>query len=67
MAATSNTLKDSELTPGQDESLKASQGICEHVEVREWSKKEESRLTRKLDFRLVPTAFLLYLLCFIDR
>jgi len=46
---------------------KASTGESEHPEVIQWDEAEESHLTRKLDFRLVPIAFLLYLLCFIDR
>ena len=29
--------------------------------------KAEARLRRKIDFHVVPTVFLLYLFCFIDR
>ena len=32
-----------------------------------WSDEEETRIRRKLDFRIVPLVTLLYLLCFLDR
>ena len=33
----------------------------------EWDIREEEVIKQKMDFRLVPVVFLLYLLCFIDR
>lgn len=32
-----------------------------------WSDEEETKIRRKLDFRVVPLVTLLYLLCFLDR
>lgn len=32
-----------------------------------WTDDEETKIRRKLDFRLVPIVTLLYLLCFLDR
>lgn len=32
-----------------------------------WTDEEETRIRRKLDFRIVPLVTLLYLLCFLDR
>ena len=32
-----------------------------------WTDDEETRIRRKLDFRIVPLVTLLYLLCFLDR
>ena len=34
---------------------------------REWTELDEKRIRRKIDWRLIPTVFLLYLMCFIDR
>lgn len=33
----------------------------------EWSKDDEARIRRRLDLRVMPVIFILYLLCFIDR
>lgn len=33
----------------------------------EWTEADETRIKRKMDWRLVPTVALLYLMCFIDR
>lgn len=33
----------------------------------EWTDADEKRIRRKMDFRIVPAVFALYLLCFIDR
>ncbi|CZS89472.1 related to permease of the major facilitator superfamily [Rhynchosporium agropyri] len=33
----------------------------------EWDDKDEKRIRQRMDFRIVPTVFVLYLLCFIDR
>lgn len=59
-----NTLKDAGVASVQD-AVKG--GGHEHIGSRNWDDQEEARVRRKLDFRLVPVAFLLYLLCFIDR
>jgi hypothetical protein len=32
-----------------------------------WSKDDEGRIRRRLDLRVMPVIFILYLLCFIDR
>ncbi|KAG9237417.1 major facilitator superfamily domain-containing protein [Amylocarpus encephaloides] len=34
---------------------------------REWTDLDEKRIRRKIDWRLIPTVFILYLMCFIDR
>lgn len=33
----------------------------------EWDELDEKRIRRRMDVRIVPTVFCLYLLCFIDR
>jgi len=33
----------------------------------EWSDADEKRIRNKMDMRIVPTVFILYILCFIDR
>jgi hypothetical protein len=33
----------------------------------EWTDADEKRIKRKMDWIIVPTVFVLYLLCFIDR
>ena len=33
----------------------------------QWTKHDESRIRRRMDARIVPTVFVLYLLCFVDR
>ncbi len=33
----------------------------------EWTEEDEKRIKRRMDWRIVPTVFALYLLCFIDR
>ncbi|KAG4433831.1 hypothetical protein IFR05_010679 [Cadophora sp. M221] len=33
----------------------------------EWTEEDESRIRMKMDWRIVPTVWILYLLCFIDR
>jgi len=33
----------------------------------EWTDEDEKRIRRRMDVRIVPTVFVLYLLCFIDR
>jgi hypothetical protein len=33
----------------------------------EWTDEDEKRIRRRMDVRIVPTVFALYLLCFIDR
>jgi hypothetical protein len=33
----------------------------------EWTEEEEKAIRRKLDCRLIPVAFVLFLLCYIDR
>lgn len=33
----------------------------------DWTAEDERRIRWKLDLRIVPAVFLLYLLCFIDR
>jgi hypothetical protein len=33
----------------------------------EWTEDEERAIRRKLDCRLIPVAFVLFLLCYIDR
>ena len=35
--------------------------------IGEWTAEDERRIRRRMDFRIVPTVFVLYLLCFIDR
>jgi hypothetical protein len=32
----------------------------------EWTEQDERRIQRRMDLRIVPAVFLLYLLCFID-
>jgi hypothetical protein len=32
-----------------------------------WTKEEEAKVRRRVDFRVVPIVFMLYLLCFLDR
>ena len=39
----------------------------EESHAMEWDDKDESRIRRRMDWRLVPTVFGLYLMCFIDR
>ena len=39
----------------------------ENLAAIEWDEKDEKRIRRRMDFRIVPTVFCLYLLCFIDR
>ena len=36
-------------------------------QVIEWDEKDEARIRRRMDLRIVPTVFALYLMCFIDR
>lgn len=33
----------------------------------EWDETDEKRIRQRMDWRIVPTVFCLYLLCFIDR
>jgi hypothetical protein len=33
----------------------------------EWTEEDEKRIKRRMDLRIVPAVFILYLLCFIDR
>lgn len=33
----------------------------------EWDASDEKRIRQRMDWRIVPTVFALYLLCFIDR
>jgi hypothetical protein len=33
----------------------------------EWDALDEKRIRQRMDWRIVPTVFALYLLCFIDR
>lgn len=33
----------------------------------EWVPEDEKRIRRRMDVRIVPTVFILYLLCFVDR
>jgi hypothetical protein len=33
----------------------------------EWNELDEKRIRQRMDWRIVPTVFVLYLLCFIDR
>jgi hypothetical protein len=33
----------------------------------EWDKTDEDRIRSRMDWRIVPTVFALYLMCFIDR
>ncbi len=33
----------------------------------EWAEADEKRIKRKMDWIIVPTVFVLYLLCFVDR
>jgi len=33
----------------------------------EWTLEDEKRIRNRMDWRIVPTVFVLYLLCFIDR
>jgi hypothetical protein len=41
--------------------------LPEDEALADWTAHDESVIRQKLDFRLVPIVFLLYLLCFIDR
>ncbi|CAG8955359.1 hypothetical protein HYFRA_00011343 [Hymenoscyphus fraxineus] len=34
---------------------------------REWTDEDERRIRQRMDWRIVPTVFVLYLMCFIDR
>lgn len=48
------------------------QGTWSAIEVAggpspEWSKDDETRIRCRMDFRIMPVVFILYLLCFIDR
>jgi hypothetical protein len=49
--------------PGIDE--KASSD--DDSQSREWDEKDEARIRQRMDWRIVPTVFALYLMCFIDR
>jgi hypothetical protein len=33
----------------------------------EWDESDEKRIRMRMDWRIVPTVFALYLMCFIDR
>lgn len=33
----------------------------------EWDESDEKRIRNRMDVRIVPTVFALYLMCFIDR
>lgn len=39
----------------------------ENLSSIEWDETDEKRIRNRMDFRIVPTVFCLYLLCFIDR
>ncbi|KAL6703983.1 hypothetical protein ACN47E_008921 [Coniothyrium glycines] len=67
MSVSRDNINNPRIISDQDGNLEKAKSDCEHIEVVEWTGSEESRMRRKLDFRLVPIAFLLYLLCFIDR
>lgn len=34
---------------------------------REWNDEDERRIRQRMDWRIIPTVFILYLMCFIDR
>lgn len=36
-------------------------------ESREWNEEDERRIRQRMDWRIIPTVFILYLMCFIDR
>lgn len=40
---------------------------CESESAVDWSPGEESSLRMKLDLRIMPMVFILFLLCYIDR
>ena len=37
------------------------------LDTPQWTKEEEDAVRRKLDWQVVPTVTVLYLLCFLDR
>jgi hypothetical protein len=49
--------------------MEAAVDIAEKAEEHgfEWTEAEENKMRRKLDIRIVPLLFFLFLLCFIDR
>ncbi len=39
----------------------------DELHLTEWTEKDEARIRRRMDLRIIPTVFSLYLMCFIDR
>jgi hypothetical protein len=37
------------------------------IDVPQWTEEEETAVRHKLDWQIVPTVTILYLLCFLDR
>ncbi|KAL2068974.1 hypothetical protein VTL71DRAFT_15312 [Oculimacula yallundae] len=57
---------EKEAAPAVNSSEKVSSSE-EDLTSNEWNDADEKRIRRRMDFRIVPTVFCLYLLCFIDR
>ena len=52
-----------------DKELVKTDSSLKHLEFAsmEWDAADEKRIRRRMDVRIVPAVFVLYLLCFIDR
>jgi hypothetical protein len=57
----------------QEKAVLSEPGVAEKVssdddsQSMEWNEKDEKRIRRRMDLRIIPTVFALYLMCFIDR
>lgn len=50
--------------------FQGSQGDSDHVEISQeifWTEEEEKKLVRKIDLRLLPNIWIMYLLSYMDR
>lgn len=50
-----------------DAALRSDSDTAAAESVALWTEEEEDTVRRKLDWQIVPTVTLLYLLCFLDR
>ncbi|KAJ9610804.1 hypothetical protein H2200_005581 [Cladophialophora chaetospira] len=55
--------RDAKVAISEEENIKSPEDVAHF----DWTEDEETRMRRKLDYRIVPLALLLFTLCFLDR
>ena len=55
------------LEQGPEAAIESQEHDSSDISFAKWTEADEKRIRSRMDWRIVPTVFVLYLMCFIDR